>query len=674
MSAQHQQGTLVQADFFENSGGLNTTDSPFRVGDNQATGGYNYDYVNTGGIQKRYGATQLNTVADPQLRSLGFGMNSDTDNVKTLLRAAGTKLQSVNQLTGVCTDLESDDTIPVSQFFTDNTPVVMSQFTTTAQSTMWCAGGGLASGVLIGDADGVVTENGVPAPTGSLSLADHTSGGSLPDSSAFYYSIAFHKLSTGAISNAALDALVTTGNSGSDINSVTVDLTSLDPFDATKYDLIYIYRSAVSGVNGFTTGDLIAQVSSLSSNYLDTGAIQGSGSLVPRVHNVLSDNSVLPAGTYKTLTVFKRRLVTAQGSTVYISDLNKPESWPDQNSITLPSGGDITALGIISFSTPTTTSNDEFLVIFKERELWVITGDDAENYSLKFIDYVGCIAQPLLVWANGFLSWIDYRGVYLWDGSYKPIYCSRPIEYDFGVTGDIELSKLNLGWGTFLRRQNQIIWVLSSRTMGEQVLGLKLDVRLTFPQISDALAGRVMEGVFAKDNHATAFYSGFSSLPTSSETLYAGGSAGDIYKMYDNVNSDAGMAISFKYRTKTADLGMIATAKRYHKVIVWCRDTSTADLVLNYWVTYRIADNVKATQSEQMTAYPTTSYWDQGYWDGALWDFSLATYTPVVFNLANDDIGIDGDAITLEFEQSDLNTPAAIAGYSIIHSLQGLRK
>lgn len=674
MPAQHPQGSLIQADFFENSGGLNITDSPFRVGDNQATGGYNYDYVNTGGLQKRYGATRLNLVADSQLRSLGLGMNSDTSNVKTLLRSAGTKLQTVNQTTGVCTDLISDDAIPVSNFFTTTTPVVMSQFTTASQSTMWCAGGGLASGVLIGDADGVVTTNGVPVATGSLGLTPSTSGGFLPDASDFYYAVALHKASTGSLSNASVDTLVTTGTSGSDINSVTIDLTSLDPFDSQKYDRIYIYRSAVSGVSGFTTGDLIAQVSSLDAMYIDTGAIQGSGALVPRFHNVLDDNSVLPAGTYKTLTVFKRRLVTAQGSTVYISDLNKPESWPDQNYITLPSGGDITALGIISFSTPTTTSNDEFLVIFKERELWVITGDDAENYSLKFIDYVGCIAQPLLVWANGFLSWIDYRGVYLWDGSYKPIYCSRPIEYDFGITGDIELSKLNLGWGTFLRKQNQIIWVLSSRTMGEQVLGLKLDVRLTFPQISDALAGRVMEGVFAKDNHAIAMYSGFSSLPNSAETLYSGGLSGDIYKMYDDVNADAGMAISFKYRTKTADLGMIATTKRYHKVIVWCRDTSTANLLLNYWVTYRIADNVKATQSEQMTAYPTTSYWDQGYWDGAFWDFSLATYTPVVFNLANDDIGIDGDALTIEFEQSDLNTPAAIAGYSIVYSLQGLRK
>lgn len=692
---QRKQGNFIQADFFDNSAGVNTSDSPFRVLDNQATDGYNYDYVATGGFQKRYGHGLLTAVPDTNIRSLGYYLHTTSANVKTLLRAGGTTLQTQDLTTGVSTT-QSDDTVSAaSAFFTSNQPVVFSQFNTTTNNIAWCAGGGLASGRVLGYNGTKLTLNGSAAPTGSIGTSVAGADGTLP-AGTYYYAVALHKLSTGAISNAALDASVVVGAT----NHVVIDLSGITGVDTTKYDLFYIYRSAISGVSGFTSGDLAGTAATSASTFTDLGATQGTAASIPRSGSASLDNSVLPAGTYKAITTWKRRLVTAQGSTLYISDLNKSESWPAANPITIPSGGDITALGIISFNTSTTTGTDEFLAVFKERELWMVTGSSSSDWALKFVDYIGCAAQPLLTLANGFLAWVDYRGIYLWDGSGKPIYASRPIEADFKITGDIDLSNLIYGWGVFNRSQNAIIWTLSSKSLGVQKLVLKLDIRLTYPGITNSIDSRILEGVFTRDSLPYPLYAGYSALPNSTEMIYAGDNVGNTYTLYSNLNADytniaqywdvatwdtgywdyqynqtTGQA--FRYRTKTLDLGLIGTTKRIHKIIAWCKQNSSANLTLNYWVGYALDSRGKASTIQPIsstTSYAGNAYWDQGYWDLSYWDQALQTYSPVVFNLSNSSVGVEGDAITLEFVQSGINAPLTVGGFSIVYTEVGMRK
>lgn len=692
---QRKQGNFIQADFFDNSAGINTTDSPFRVLENQATDGYNYDYVSTGGFQKRYGHGLLSAAPDSKVRALGYFLFATSANVKTLLRAAGTALETQSTTTGACTVQSDDSSSPISSIFTSNQPVVFTQFNTTTTNTSWCAGGGLASSRILGYNGTKTTINGAAVPAGSISTSATGSDGTIPAGN-YFYAVALHKLSTGAISNATLDKVVTVGST----NHVVLDLSGITGTDSTKYDLFYIYRSAISGVTGFTTGDLAGTVASSATSFTDTGTTQGTAQPVPRAGSASLDNSVLGAGTYKTITTWKRRLVTAQGSTICIADLNKPESWPIGNTITIPSGGDITALGIISFNTSTTTGTDEFLAVFKERELWMLTGTSSSDWVLKFVDYIGCATQPLLTGANGFLSWVDYRGVYLWDGSGKPIYCSRPIEADFKSIGDIDLTNLTLGWGVFSRTQNQLLWFLSSKSLGTQKLVIKMDVRLTYPAISNALDGRILEGVFIKDSNPYPLYAGYSALPNSSEMLYAGDDIGNTYTLFTDLNADntnagqywdvatwnssswdylyaqtAGQA--FRYRTKALDLGLIGTTKRFHKIIVWAKQNSTANLTLNYWVNYLLDPAHQATQIQPLnssTSFASNAFWDQGFWDRSYWDLFTLTYGPIVFNLSNSSVGVEGDALTLEFVQSGANAPVSIAGYSIIYTETGLRK
>src|ERR1700744_1183162 len=119
--AQSKQGELIQADFFMNSAGLNNTDTPFAGRAGQAISGYNYEYLATGGITKRNGHTILNASPDTQLRTLGQYLNTTPSNVKTLLRAAGTKLQSYDAISANTTDISSDTASPTSDFFGSGT-------------------------------------------------------------------------------------------------------------------------------------------------------------------------------------------------------------------------------------------------------------------------------------------------------------------------------------------------------------------------------------------------------------------------------------------------------------------------------------------------------------------------------------------------------------------------
>jgi hypothetical protein len=667
------QGQFKQADFFENIGGLNLTDSPFRAPDSQATGGQNYEYALTGGIRKRNGHTKLNSVADAALKALGVGLHIASNGTKKPIRAAGTRIQAFADDTYAFTNLTEDTTAAGSTFLdaASTQQVVMSQFDTSTANTLWMVGGGIGAGKVYGAYSATkVTQNGAAEPGGTMSLAAGGAAGTIATGT-YYYSLSLRKASTQAESNAALDqsVAVTLGQ------KVTVTLSSLT-VDTTKYDKIFIYRSAVSGVSGFTAGVLVATVNSTEASYLDGGTVEDAAAVVPRADNLALDNSVLPStGTYLTLTTFKRRLVTAAGSTLHFSDLNKPESWPTQNTITIPSGGAITGMSVISYNTASSGALDEILVIFKERELWIITGTDEDDWELKYIDAVGCPAQTLMVSANGFLAWIDYRGVYLWDGAGKPIYCSRPIETLFNKDGELDKAKLRYGWGAFYRKANVIYWQLSHQVHGEQQYALCLDLRLTIPSVKESLGGRVIDGVFIQHTTPFALYAATTYIPSSTyeESFLAGDNAGFMYAMFDGFG-DGSSGIDFEYETKFFDLGTKGTTKRYHKIIIWTQDSSDSNLTLDWWTGYKSDEDGKASMSLPASEAVSEALWDLAYWDTAYWNQTVRAYNALVFNLNDQNGNIEGDCLKLRFQQTDANAPITIAGFTVIYTEQGLRK
>lgn len=664
-------GAFKQADYYDNTGGLNISDSPFKIKDECATNGsLNYNYSQTGGVTKRLGHDKVNSIADSSLKTIGLGLNNSALGVKSVIRAADTHLQLLDVSTPSFTNLTEDIASANSTFLTAGStqPVVFSQFNTATNNILWAAGGGMTIPYGI-YSNTKASKNGSQTPGGSISATPSLTGGTFAATGTYFYAVARHKLGTGALSNAALDTSATIANT-TDI--VTINLTGITGTDTNRDDLYYIYRSAVGGVTSFTTGDLIAQVSAASTSYVDTGTYITTAANIPRAGNTILDNSALPAATYNAMTVWKRRLIVAAGSTVYLSDLNKPESFPLSNVLTIPTGGNITGLAIISLTSVASNGIDELLVIFKDREIWVITGTSVSDWALKFIDNTGCGSQPLAVNANGYLAWIDYRGVYLWDGTGKPIYCSKPIEPLFDKNGDLNKTLLSQASGQFFRKENTIIWFLSHKVFGDQRFQLKMDLRLTLPSVEASLMTRMMDGVFIYDKTTFPIYAALSYLPSSysDESLLLGDSSGFIYKAF-NAYADAGLDYSFTYGTKFLDMGNPNQEKRFNYVVVWVEELGTWDLNLDFWTDYASSSGTRSTRALPLSTRSNNAaaLWDVAFWDVAFWDDYDTRPKALIFQLASDTMNnSEGKCLRLQFRQETANQPVSILGYSVLYT------
>lgn len=650
--------------YSNNSGGLNITDSPLSIKDNQATGqSYNYDYVKTGAISKVLASQVINALADTQLKTLGLHIHhSVSTNVKTVIRAASTKIQTVDVTNGTFTNQSEDTTTPNSDFLNASSTqqVVSSQFNTLDGGTVaWMAGGGMNA--IYGYTGTEVTKNGVPAPTTSSFTATPVVGGGTFAAGTYRWTLVYRKESTKSISNAlvATEASATIAANG----QATLAWT-LSNNDTSKYDQILVYRSAISGVAGFTTGNLVAVLTSSATGYTDTGSSITVAIVVPREGSTTDNSELDYSQTYKYITAFKRRLVTCYNSTFRISELDKPESWPIENEFTIPSGGPITGIGIIGTNSEYTTGADEYLIFFKERELWVFTGSSMDDWELKFVDKTGAVNQATVVAFNGLVTWFSDNGIFGWDGKGRPKRLSKPIQALFEADGDLDRTKIQYAFGVYYEKSNQVIWRVSHRIKGEQALSIKLDTRLTAIAISQSIDSEEIDGVFVQDFDSSAYYAGVSYKPTvSEEILLIGDGSGFVYKAY----SAASSAVSFTYETKPLDMGDNQKFKRFKRVIVWIERITNVDLLLYYWADYRNRPEYQSVVRASMAPNRGTqpALWDVALWDQAYWDDYTPDISPMIFNLHSEQNNTDGTSIKLRFDQTEALAPCRIHAFAI---------
>jgi hypothetical protein len=671
-------GQFQEKHFFVNEGGLNITDSPFRIDDGCATSGKNYEYSSVGAIVKRNGHALLNSTPDSDTLGKGIGVHITSANVKTVISAQDRKLKAYNFTTNTFTALTEDTAAAGTSVFpvSSTTPAVSANFNTDTISTVTFAGN--TDGLYAAYSSTKFTKNGVIAPAGGPFTGAQTAntGGGWTTTGTFRYAISYNKGSTSAEGNAYAGTTMDVGVALTTTNGViTLTFSALTAVDTTKYPTYNIYRSAVAGSQGFTTGDLLTTQATSVTSFVDTGAASLTTQVVPRINSVVSDNSPLPSGTYNVVTTWKRRLVTAIGSTLRISDINLPESWPTVNEINIPSGGSITALGIISFNT--SFGNDEYLAVFKERELWVVKGNDYTDFTLSFVDAVGCPSQSLLVFTNGLLTWVDYRGIFAWDGSDKPTYLSKPLELWF--TDNTQLTKASLlrGWGTFYRKKNIVTWALTHPDFGNNRLVIKLNIRLTTARLSDGLSGRSTDAIFTADALPMSCYASAAFLPdtTKDELFLMTDDAGKIYSGFSQEN-DISTPVDLSYRTKYFDLGSPNTTKRVHKVVVRVGETTDKSLILDFWSNYKSDDSTKSTTDQVIsnTIANQIGYWDISRWDEARWDGYSRTIGSLTFNLNNNEGNAEGDSFQLQFRNADASEPITIYGFSIYYTEIGMRK
>jgi hypothetical protein len=222
------------------------------------------------------------------------------------------------------------------------------------------------------------------------------------------------------------------------------------------------------------------------------------------------------------------------------------------------------------------------------------------------------------------------------------------------------------------------MWVVPHLIYGTNKYAIKLDLRLTLPNLQTTLSGRILDGVFTIDVLPFPLYcsSNMIAPTTFEETYVAGSNLGYSYTLYNSLN-DAGSGVDFQFETKYLDLGLIGVTKRIHKIIVWVENTGDATLTLDWWTIYKTGIDDRGTQTVKTPIAASESYWDEGAWDSAYWDDTVKSYSPIVFNLQTmrgTGGGTEGDCIKLKFSQSSANVKTVIAGFSIIFSKLGLRK
>lgn len=143
--------------------------------------------------------------------------------------------------------------------------------------------------------------------------------------------------------------------------------------------------------------------------------------------------------------------------------------------------------------------------------------------------------------------------------------------------------------------------------------------------------------------------------------------------MFDSF-ADASSDIDFSYESKFFDLGSFNTTKRFHKILVWTKDSSDADLTLDWWTQYKSDEDSKATMSMPASTQVSEALWDLAFWDSAYWEQSVQAFNCLVFNLNSTVGSTEGDCIKIRLRQSDANAPITVAGFTVVYSEMGMRK
>lgn len=664
-----QDGQFIAVDFFENTGGLETSNSPFLAHPECASGGFNFDYVQKGALRKRKGPLLL-SAADGSA-TLGLGFYNDQNSIRDIIRYTAGGITVFNQSDWSSTPISHETP---STALTLPNRVVSTMFTSPTTNVLWCPN--LTQGLL-----GIyktqtgykLTKNGAAdVSDGKLIASLSTGSGVFLATGTYRYTVTATKKS-GAEGNAALEATIDVTDT-----SRIVLVTLTNTLDPNIYSKVSIYRSFVNGSALFTVGSLIAEITTISPTitFNDTGASIVDNQLIPRVNSTIRDYSELPTGNVKAVTTFKGRLVTAIGSTLYLSEESNPEAWPTANRLPLQTGGDITALASVSFTTQFSSTTDEYLCIFKQNECWVLSGNSLDDWVLKKIDDSGVSHQALVTQANGFLTWLNYRGLFLWNGSDKPAYISQNFEDLFQKRGIIKKDAFSESFVLYCPTRNEVQWYLQDATQtDEHTFTLKLDLRLTQLGQEQTLVERKMQGVVTPDRYPIQLSAGVCFIPDPNapdEQVLVSDIHGAIYLAY-GATSDNTDTITFNYLTQNLDMGSRGHAKRYHKVVAWVKKTTALTLGLKWWVGYVPQSSAYGSRSESVTGTTNSLVWDSGDWDEKNWANSDTEIVPITFNLSSSGTNSEGDCIQLQFEESSKNE-FILYGFTVYYTDMSLRK
>lgn len=355
--------------------------------------------------------------------------------------------------------------------------------------------------------------------------------------------------------------------------------------------------------------------------------------------------------------IFANRLIFSGDSNnpslLYISELENAENFTPTTGATSagaiqvsPGDGEkITALKTLFLP----ATNEEILVIFKENSTYLLTGNDADTYTLqKVSDEFGAVSHLSVVLVGNELIFLSKEGVTSLStataqGNISTNFLSDRIRPQIDKLNRLKLQE---SFAVHLRNRQEVWWFVpdGSATQNQTVLVYNYGVNRAWSKRTGitAACGTVMNG-----------------------NLYTGTYTGIVQQQLKG-NSYNGQSIPWTYRTGFQNFSEPRLRKRIKDIELFLKQISNVNVTVNmYWDFKRSSSN---RQSRVLQVIP----------DASSSIYNSAVYGQDTYNVSGTSIfkfipAGSGKYFQLELAGQDINKPVEIEGWTITTMNGGYR-
>lgn len=355
--------------------------------------------------------------------------------------------------------------------------------------------------------------------------------------------------------------------------------------------------------------------------------------------------------------IFSNRLVFSGDSTnpsmLFISELENPENFTPSSGADAPgaiqvSPGDgekITALKTLFLP----LSNEEILVVFKERSTYVLMGSDADTFALqKVSDEFGAVNHRAVALVGNELMFLSYEGVTALSTATIQGNLTTGMLSDRIKPQIDNLNRLMLkdAFALHLRNRQEVWWFVpdGSASQNQTVLVYNYGINRAWSKRSGLTAA---SGVMIGGN------------------LYTGNYSGIIQQQLKG-NSYNGEPIRWTYRSGFQDFSTPRLRKRIKDVELFLKQISNVDVTVNMYWDFRRGSMHR--QSRLLNVLP----------DSSSSVYNSARYESDYYNLAGSSVFKfmpegSGKYFQLELTGSAAEKPVEIEGWTVTALYGGTR-
>lgn len=380
------------------AGGVNTSGQPDAIGDDSSPRARNtaLAFISKGRavMQKRRGMSTMNAsptggsnpavIGQREFRKLASGVFTNYHVLVTNVGRVET-ISTNGTVTNISTALTTGDLYP--DFATANNLLF------------------IVNGTDKKKFNGTVLQNfGITAPASAPTLADSGVAGS--PNGTYEARVTFYNSATGAESSAGPTSGTVT------VASKKIDFSSIPTSADSQVTSRKLYLRNTSTQANFYLATTI------NDNTTTTYQYNAADSTLITLGPDTAENNPPPSGI-KYLATHRSRLFAADDTTLYYSKVLFPEAFdPDFTESVNPNDGQkITAIH----------AAHDVLIIFKSSSMYVLVGDDPNDWSIRLVDSdIGCVSHRSVVTVEGRTYFWSEQGPMVWDGEGKPVPIGLP--------------------------------------------------------------------------------------------------------------------------------------------------------------------------------------------------------------------------------------------------------